>query len=89
LNYFLSITRQAYQEFAERVETANSRSGKGEIVRQIIEHQVGPFTLSELKAQCPSVSVQLIKKVLAQMRNEGLVQLAGRGRGARWERTPD
>ncbi len=47
------------------------------------------ITLAELKAMCPSVSVQLIKKVLAQMKAEGKVSLTGKGRGARWERLQD
>jgi len=44
------------------------------------------FTLRELKEQCPSASDQLVRKVLSEMKKEGLVTLTGRGRGARWRR---
>ena len=83
-NYFLSMLRRAYGEFERQVEASDVRGGKGDLVRQAVTAQVGPFTLTELKAQCPSASVQLIKKVLAEMKREGKVTLTGRGRGARW-----
>jgi hypothetical protein len=35
--------------------------------------------------QVPGVSVQQVKKVLAEMKKAGHVRLAGRGRGAKWE----
>jgi len=43
------------------------------------------FTLGDLAAQVPAASPQLIKKVLAEMKQQGKVRLFGRGRGARWE----
>ena len=84
-NYFLSILRRAYAEFARQVESTSSESTKGGLVRQAIESQIGPFTLAELKAQCPVASSQLIKKILAEMKKTGNVRLVGRGRGAYWE----
>jgi len=45
---------------------------------------VDAFTLAELSAALPTVSSPMIKKVLADLGREGLVQLTGRGRGARW-----
>jgi hypothetical protein len=83
-NYFLSTLRRAYGEFERQVEASDVRGGKGDLVRQAVAAQVGPFTLTELKAQCPSASVQLIKKVLAEMKRDGKVAMTGRGRGARW-----
>ena len=32
----------------------------------------------------PGTSVAMVKKVLAAMREEGVLMLAGKGRGARW-----
>lgn len=85
-NYFLSTLRRAYGEFERQVEASGARTGKGDLVRQAVEGQVGPFTLAELRAQCPSVSVQLIKKVLAELKQENKIGLSGRGRGAKWVR---
>jgi Fic family protein len=86
-NYFLSVLRRAYKEFETQVESAGARPAKSDLVRQAILWQAQPFTLAELAAQTPSVSRQLIKKVLAEMKDAGQVQLAGRGRSARWKLT--
>jgi len=85
LNYFLGFLRRAYQELADQVESTSRRPAKGELVRNAILAQVGPFTLGDLRGQIPGVSVQQVKKVLAEMKKAGQVHLAGRGRGAKWE----
>ena len=82
-NYLLTIIRRGYQEFERRMETTQAPV-KTDIVRDAVMNQASPFTLADIAAQCPSVSPQMIKKVLAGLKQEGLVQLAGRGRAARW-----
>jgi Fic family protein len=84
-NYFLGIVRRAYQEFATQVQSAAPRAAKGDLVRQAIAAQVGPFVLADLRGQLPTVSPQLVKKVLAEMKRAGKVRVIGRGRGATWE----
>ena len=84
-NYFLGMLRRAYKEFEQQVESVEARPAKSDLVRRTVLSQVEPFTLADLVAQLPSASPQLIKKVLAEMKNTGKVGLAGRGRGARWE----
>ena len=85
-NYFLGTIRRAYQEFAAQMESSDRRSAKGDLVRQAVLSQVGSFSLAELHSQFPAVSIQLVKKVLAEMKATGEVRLKGRGRGALWER---
>ena len=46
--------------------------------------QPDAFTLADIAAQVPAASPQLIKKVLATLKKDGRVQVAGRGRGAYW-----
>jgi Fic family protein len=84
-NYFLSTLRGAYKEFEHQVESVEARPAKSDLVRRTVLGQVEPFTLSDMTAQLPSASPQLIKKVLAELKKAGQVRLAGRGRGARWE----
>jgi Fic family protein len=86
-NYFLGLVRRASREFAAQVESARRGPAKVELVRNTILGQVGPFTLGDIAGQLPSVSEQLVKKVLAQMKKAGELGLIGRGRGARWEAT--
>ncbi|HUW61459.1 MAG TPA: Fic family protein [Candidatus Bathyarchaeia archaeon] len=82
-NYLLTIIRRGYQEFERHVETTQAPA-KTDIIRETVMSQTAPFTLADIAAQCPSVSPQMIKKVLADLKQQGLVQLTGRGRGARW-----
>ena len=84
LNYFLSTVRLAYRTIEKRVEKVVASGGKSELVRQAIARQTGPFSLADIRSQCPSVSAPAIKKVLSQLRDDGRVRLSGRGRGARW-----
>lgn len=87
-NYFLNMLRQAYKEFEQQVESTEARPAKSDLVRQTVLAQVEQFTLGDLAAQLPSASTQLIKKILAELKKQGKVRLAGRGRGARWEVIP-
>ena len=84
-NYFLGFLRRAYQEFAAQMESTSRRPAKGELVRNAVLSQVGPFTLGDLRGQLPGVSVQQVKKILGQMKKARQVRLVGRGRGAKWE----
>lgn len=87
-NYFLGILQRAYGEFELLVESTESRTAKSDIVRQTILNQLERFTLADLAAQLPSVSPQLIKRILSELKNQGKINLEGRGRGARWEVIP-
>jgi hypothetical protein len=84
-NYFLGLLRQAYKELERQVESVEARPAKSDLVRQSVLGQVEQFTLGDLAAQMPAVSPQLIKKVFAELKKQGRIRLAGRGRGARWE----
>lgn len=84
-NYFLSVLRSAYKEFERQVESVEAHPAKSALVRQTVLAQMDQFTLADLSAQLQSVSPQLIKKVLAELKKAGKVRLLGRGRGARWQ----
>ncbi len=83
-NHFLGVLRRTYVEFARQVENRTARPAKTELARRLILGQVGDFTLADIQAQVPGVSMQLLKKVLAELKAAGRVSLAGRGRGAKW-----
>lgn len=84
-NYFFSLIRSGYREFQRQVESVEARPAKSDLVRQAVLAQVEQFTLADVSAQLPAASPQLIKKVLAELKSAGRVQLVGRGRGARWQ----
>lgn len=85
-NFFLFIIKRAYREFADAVESREAGPGKTQLVREVIIEMEGDFSLSEIRARLPSVSEQLIKKVLQQLKAEGRLRLTGHGRSARWKK---
>jgi Fic family protein len=87
-NYFLSVLHRAYKEFEQQVESVEARPAKSDLVRQTVLAQVEQFTLGDLAVQLPAASLQLIKKVLAELKKRGKIRLISRGRGARWEIIP-
>ncbi|MBM3303266.1 MAG: cell filamentation protein Fic, partial [Deltaproteobacteria bacterium] len=82
----LFVVNRAYREFAQAVESREAGPGKTELVREVVMGTEGDFSLSQIKTQLPSVSEQLIKKVLQQLKTEGHLRLTGHGRSARWEK---
>ncbi len=88
INFFLSTLRLAYKELAQKVEITDSvSSGKGEVIEKTILSQQGAFSLRDIQLQVPTVSSQMIKKVLNDLKKDKKLLLVGRGRGAKWKRT--
>ena len=87
LNYSWGALVRAYDEFEERVGTLLSgRGSKTEQVKQAVARRFTPFSVSDIEADCPGVSRDMVRHVLRQMRDGGLIEVRGRGRGARWHR---
>jgi Fic family protein len=88
LDYFWGVLQGAYNEFEERVgQIGSGRGSKAKQVRDSVQRKLGSFSISDLERDCPGVSKETIRNVLQQLRNEGVVELRGRGRGARWRLT--
>ena len=88
LNYFWGVLQRAYNEFEERVgQIGSGRGSKSQQVRDAVTCKLGSFAISDLERDCPGVSKETMRSVLQTMREEGLVELRGRGRGARWRQT--
>jgi len=87
LNYSWGVLIAAYKEFEDRVGTIQTaRGSKTERVRSAVLRRLGEFAISDIQRDCPTVSRDMIRVVLNQMREEGVVELHGKGRGARWSR---
>jgi len=88
LNYFWGVLQRAYTEFEERVgHIGTGRGSKSQQVRDAVGRKLGSFAISDLERDCPGVSKETIRNVLQAMRKQGLVELRGRGRGARWRQS--
>lgn len=86
-NYFVRTVRIAYEQLQNRVEIEGDfYGGKTELIRKAVLRQLTPFSLNDIYSCEKGVSKALVKKVLYQMRAEGLIELEGTGRGAQWRR---
>ena len=62
--------------------------GKSQLVKSAID-AFAPgqtFTVGELERPCPAVSRATFRRVLEDLREQGLVECLGTGRSARWRR---
>ncbi|MHC1744001.1 MAG: Fic family protein [Syntrophobacteraceae bacterium] len=88
INYLLFILKTAYREFEERIGQLQSPRGeKTERVLQAIDKSLGPFRIAEIQKECPDVSVDLIRRILKNLRADDRVECLGRGQNAQWRKT--
>jgi Fic family protein len=87
INFLLFILKTACREFEGRVgELKSPRGTKTELIRNAVSSFTEPFTLAELERKYPQISRDMVRKVLRQTQNKGLVECLGRGPGALWQR---
>ena len=87
MSYFWGILLAAYKEFEERVDAIkNARGAKTAMIEQAVRRRVRPFAISEIEAECPDVSRDMVRHVLRRMRSRGEIEVQGRGRAAKWLR---
>jgi len=88
VNYILFIIKTAYMEFEQRIGQLQSPRGeKTNLVLQAIEGSPGIFSVAELQNKCPNVSVDMIRRILKNLRAKNQVECLGRGQNARWQKT--
>lgn len=86
--YFLGIMLlSAYREFEERVGYVTSAKGtKTAMVLDAISNLPKEFSIRELQKRCPTVSIDLIRRILRRQREAGNLECLGRGVDARWRK---
>lgn len=86
VNYLLFILKNAYREFEERVgQLSSPRGSKTEMILDAIDRADGSFRVLDIQLQSPGVSLDLIRKVLKNLRPR--VKCLGRGKDAKWQKT--
>lgn len=87
LDYFLGILLAAYKEFEDRVRLVrNKRGNKSYRVEQSIKRTLGTFKKEDIRNACPDVSESTINRVFRKLKEEGVIELLGKGRNAKWKR---
>ena len=80
--HFILINDQDLTPF-----TQSPKGEKTSLVLQAIDKALGPFSIAELRNACPNVSVDMIRRVLKNLRSENRVECLGRGQNAKWRKT--
>jgi Fic family protein len=87
MRYFWGVLLRAYGEFEDRVgRITPGRGSKTRQVRDAALRQVAAFAISDVERLCPGVGRDMVRLVLRQLRDEGLLVSSGVGRGAKWRR---
>lgn len=87
LRYFTGILLAGYVRFEENTKAVTGRGSKTEaIIRFVGSSASDEFAIADIRRAVPVASDALIRKVLYDLRDEGVVRAQGRGRGARWRR---
>jgi len=87
LRYFWGVLLRAYAEFEERVgQIRTGRGAKTVHIQRVIDRKMAPFSISEIEAECPGISRDMIRVVLRQLRDDGALVVEGKGRGSRWRK---
>ena len=87
LDYFLGTLLAAYKEFEKRVGTVKNKKGnKSYRVEQAVKNVLGTFTKEDIRQACPDVSDSTINRVFRKLKKEGVIEVLGKGRSAKWKR---
>ncbi len=77
----------AYQEFESRAGLIQSGKGtKTAMVLDVIAHLRGDFAIADIQDRCPTVGIDMLRRILRQERDAGRLECLGRGPNARWRR---
>ncbi len=88
LNYVLFVIKTACREFEQRLGQVPTPKGeKTSLILQAIEKGAGAFRIADIRNECPNVSVDMIRRVLKNLRAEKQVECLGRGQNAQWRKT--
>ena len=87
LQYFVGIMVAAYDRFESNAGVVTGRGSKSEAIKTFIRASVSEeFSIDDIRAQVPSASDSLIRKVLHDLRDTAAVKAQSGGRGATWRR---
>ena len=87
MTYFWGVLLAAYKEFEARVgEVRGDHGSKTDMIRAAVARKLAPFAISDIERELPTVSRDMVRVVLRQLRDEGVIEAVGRGRGAKWRR---
>ena len=86
MNFLLFTLTQACKESGQRVGQVKApRGAKTALIQAAVEAQPGQFRVSDIQYASPGVSLEMIRRVLKDLRGTK-VECLGRGQNAQWRR---
>jgi hypothetical protein len=77
----------AYKEFESRAGMiASAKGAKTNLVMDMIDKTNSDFSISDLIKKCPSVSIDMIRKIINDEKKKGKLKPIGFGRDAKWRK---
>jgi hypothetical protein len=77
-----------YGEFENRFgKVSKGRGSKTDMIRNTVNGFIADFSITEVERACPKVSRDMIRHVLGQLREDGVIVSVGKGRSAKWRKT--
>jgi len=67
-------------------EIKEQRGEKTGLVIRAVESFSGNFSVADILKKCPGVSIDMVRRVLKNLRADGRVECLGRGKNARWKK---
>jgi hypothetical protein len=87
VNFVLFVFKEAYRELEARFEGIQGPRGeKTAAVRNAVAGRAAPFTVQDLRRDCPGAGDDTIRRALRSLKSEGKVECLGRGPRARWRK---
>ncbi len=85
--YFCFTLLEAYKQFEQRLGNIdNSKGVKSAAVLTCIQQFYGEFSIQEIQEACPTVGIDMIRKILRHEREEKRLECLGRGPLAKWRK---
>lgn len=86
IKYLLMTILSAYRDFEERIEIVSEKSSAIDIVRTVINKQIGKFKKADIASLCPSLSASAIEKSLKELSAKGEITKHANGKNTFYTR---
>ncbi|NGX29227.1 MAG: hypothetical protein K940chlam4_00057 [Candidatus Anoxychlamydiales bacterium] len=84
--YFLLILLETYKKFEQRVGyIQQSKGSKTGLIIETINNFRSSFSVQDLQEQCPTVGIDLIRRILRKLKNQKKIICLGKGPRATWK----
>ena len=84
--FLLSTWPKGLSRIRGRAERQRPKRGtKTELVEYALQSMISPFGIADVERLCPSVSRDTIRLVMNRWRQQGKLEMLGKGRDAKWQ----